>query len=300
MSRWPADNQSALISFYGNPGSSGPNGVAAQLVKVHAPFQMYYDGKPINTVSFHRKAAPALMAALNDIWDACGQDQSKLDKLGVSSTGGTYNPRKVRGSATKWSNHAFGAAIDLDPDHNGFNTGRGKMPQFVIDAFDKQGFRWGGRYKSRTDPMHFEACDPGDDAAPVGLMDLPQADGHDTESPAEVPTPDVNPPPAPAKVITARTAAATGAGVLGIGQTVSAIVGPPNEIADKVTSIVDKSGNVIDTTKQIVAVPKPGFWNGVLHVITSPEFVVGIVVLIVVMWALVWFWQHNHKPPESS
>lgn len=29
---------------------------------------------------------------------------------------------------------------------------------YVIDAFDKQNFRWGGRYKSgRTDPMHFEA-----------------------------------------------------------------------------------------------------------------------------------------------
>jgi hypothetical protein len=293
MMKWPPDNQAALIAFYGNPGSSGANGVAAQLVSVHPPFQMYYDGKPIKGVSFHRKAAPALMAALNDIWDACGHDQSKLDKLGVSSTGGTYNPRKVRGSATKWSNHAFGAAIDLDPDHNGFNTGHGKMPQFVIDAFDRQGFRWGGRYKSRTDPMHFEACDPGDDA-PVRLVDLPQADGHDN-------IPDMAPTEAsPAKVITARTAAATGAGVLGAGQIVSAVVGPPNEVADKITSVVNQSGQVIDTTKQIIAIPKPGFWNGVLHIITSPEFVVGIVVLIVTAWTLVWFWQRNHKPPEST
>src|SRR4051812_25566433 len=98
MSRWPRDNQAELIAFYGNPASRGADGVAAQLVTVHPPFQMYYDGHPLKGITFHRKAAPALMAALNEIWDACGQNQRKLDSLGVSSIGGTYNPRKVRGS----------------------------------------------------------------------------------------------------------------------------------------------------------------------------------------------------------
>jgi hypothetical protein len=34
---------------------------------------------------------------------------------------------------------------------------KGTMPDFAVEAFDKQGFRWGGRYKSRKDWMHFEA-----------------------------------------------------------------------------------------------------------------------------------------------
>lgn len=175
MGKWPADNQRDLIAFYGNPGTGA---VASQLVRVKPPFQMYYEGKPIASISFHRKAAGALLAALNEIWRVSGQNQALLNKLGVSSFSGTYNPRKVRGSRTKWSNHAFGAAIDIDAEHNGFGTGHGRMPQFVIDAFKRQGARWGGDYHGRTDPMHFEFCcdgpahagmaDLGDDAAPQG------------------------------------------------------------------------------------------------------------------------------------
>ncbi len=34
---------------------------------------------------------------------------------------------------------------------------KGTLSTLVIDAFKKQGFRWGGDYKGRKDPMHFEA-----------------------------------------------------------------------------------------------------------------------------------------------
>lgn len=172
MTRWPADNQADLLRFYGTPGPD----VERQLVPVVPPFQMYYDGQPIKSIRFHRKAAPALAAALNEIWDHYGHDQKKIDALGISKYAGAYNPRKVRGSATKWSNHAYGAAIDLNAEENGFGKGHGSIPQPVIDAFKRQGARWGGDYKGRTDPMHFEFCDATGYPGPVALMDAPQVD----------------------------------------------------------------------------------------------------------------------------
>jgi hypothetical protein len=121
------------------------------------PFKMYYEGKPIHAIKFHKKAAAALSAALNDIWTAYGHDQTAIDHDRVSHYDGAYNPRKIAGSE-RWSNHAFACAIDFDANHNGFNTGHGTMPKKVIDAFLKQGARWGGNYHHRTDPMHFEFC----------------------------------------------------------------------------------------------------------------------------------------------
>ncbi|WP_409188463.1 M15 family metallopeptidase [Bradyrhizobium sp. RDM4] len=169
--QWPRDNEAALIAFYGNPGPE----VERQLVKIVPPFQMYYSKKPLKYLLFHKKAASALAAALEDIWQASGKSQAKLDHDGVSSTAGTYCCRKIAGS-TRWSNHAFGGAIDLDAEHNGFFAGKGTIPQYAIDAFDKVGFRWGGRYSGRTDPMHFEACDDGR-PHPATFVDLPLPEG---------------------------------------------------------------------------------------------------------------------------
>ena len=110
------------------------------------------------------------------------------------------------------------------------------------------------------------------------------ADAADTES-------------APTKIVTARAAAATGASILAGGQVVATAIGGAGDVAERATEVIDKSGQIISATKQVVSIPKPGFWYGVLHVVTSPEFVVSMVVLCAVSWALVWFWQRNHKPP---
>lgn len=157
MTAWPKDTQAARNSFYGDPGKGQ---IAGQMVPVVPPFAMYYEGKKIKAIQFHRKAAPALLAALNEIWDFCQHDQKKIDAAGVSKYAGAYNHRLVRGSKTKWSNHAYAAAIDLNAEENGLYA-EGNIPQFVIDAFCRQGWMWGGWYNGRKDPMHFEAVDNG-------------------------------------------------------------------------------------------------------------------------------------------
>lgn len=44
---------------------------------------MYYEGKRVRAIQFHKKAAPALLAALNEIWDYCQHDQAKIDAAGL-------------------------------------------------------------------------------------------------------------------------------------------------------------------------------------------------------------------------
>lgn len=198
MPRWPHDDPASLAAFYGDPDRGEPG---ARLVPVTPPFTMYYAGKPVPHIKFHAKAAPALQAALNEIWDKCQRSQAKVDGLRLSVFSGAYNPRYVRGyepgnpqgRTPRWSNHAYGAAIDFDADHNGFNTGHGTMPQIAVDAFKRQGALWGGDYHGRTDPMHFEFCSR--DAAPVAFADVPQADGDgdaggedDPQAPGATPT----------------------------------------------------------------------------------------------------------------
>jgi len=182
MPRWPHDDPASLAAFYGDPEKGEPG---RQLVPVVPPFTMYYAGKPIAKIMFHRKAAGALAAALNDIWEKCQRSQARIDALRISAFSGGYNPRYVRGyepgnpqgREPRWSNHAYGAAIDFDAEHNGLNTGHGTMPAIVIDAFKRQGALWGGDYRGRTDPMHFEFCSREPVSRPAALLDVPQVDG---------------------------------------------------------------------------------------------------------------------------
>ena len=69
-----------------------------------------------------------------------------------------YNYRTTRNSG-RLSDHAYGSAIDVNWDHN-FDTGDGSSAavrgnEAVIEAFAKQGFYWGGDWKSSKDDMHF-------------------------------------------------------------------------------------------------------------------------------------------------
>lgn len=304
MPRWPKDNQAARNAFYGDPAKGE---IAPQMVPVTPPFAMFYEGRKIKTIMFHRLAAASLLAALNEIWDFYGRDQARVDAAGLSKYNGAYNPRMVRGSATKWSNHAYAAAIDINADQNAMYAA-GNMPQAAIDAFCRQGAMWGGWYTGRKDAMHFEFVDNGGrqpksaapvftpvahlfeepDAAPSDQFDDEHADDHEDET-----------APAPRPMATSKigvTQIATGgiAGVIGAGQATSAIVGQVNDVASQVSTVTNQAGSVIEQTRTVIAVPKPGFWFGVLHVVTSPVFVACVCLAIVTACALTWLWRREH------
>ena len=151
--QWPHDDTESKNAFYGDFHSGGWQ--ALNLVHTFAPFNMYYDKQLLtHGILVHKKIVPALTAVFNEIWTKCNNDQDTVDKTGASDFGGCFNIRNIAGS-NNWSNHSWACALDLSPATNGFNMA-GTLSNIVIDAFKRQGARWGGDYHGRKDPMHFE------------------------------------------------------------------------------------------------------------------------------------------------
>jgi D-alanyl-D-alanine carboxypeptidase len=154
MTQWPHDDTASKNAFYGDFQSKGWQDL--QLIHMLAPFTMYYEKAPLlHGILVHRKIAPALQAAFQEIWDKCNQDQAQVDKSGASDWGGCFNVRRITGS-NNWSNHSWACAVDISPATNGFGAGHGTLGTSVVDVFKAQGALWGGDYHGRTDPMHFE------------------------------------------------------------------------------------------------------------------------------------------------
>lgn len=157
---FPRDDMASKLAFYGDP--RGPNAevskkwYAANIIRVKPPFKMYYAGKIVSSIAFHKKAAKELAAALEKIWSECERNQQAIDHHGMSEFGGSFNYRLIRNSHNL-SNHAFGIAIDINTTGNELGKTKGDMPAFAVKAFKDQGFKWGGDYKGRKDWMHMEA-----------------------------------------------------------------------------------------------------------------------------------------------
>jgi hypothetical protein len=114
------------------------------------------------TVRFHKRgAAPALervAARLDPILRA----DPTLARF-FRELGGTFNPRNIAGT-DRMSAHSWGIAIDIDtsladywrnaPDVKKV-VWRNRIPQTIVDAFEAEGFVWGGRW-FHYDTMHFE------------------------------------------------------------------------------------------------------------------------------------------------
>lgn len=159
MNLWPHDTTAAKNVFYGDFHS--PGWQEKNLVHYIPPFMMYYDKHPLpHGILVHRLIVPSLTIIFQEIWDKCHHDQATVDKTGASDFGGCFNIRNIAGS-NSYSNHSWACALDLSPGSNGFRYNASTtIANTVIDAFKRQGFRWGGDYHGRKDPMHFEAVQP--------------------------------------------------------------------------------------------------------------------------------------------
>jgi hypothetical protein len=99
-------------------------------------------GKQIHVVSHI-----CMVPALHDVFAKCGGL--------IKDYGGCYNYRPVRGGSSL-SLHSWGIAIDLNVEDNPLGSTHPKQPQILIDTFKAHGFFWGGDYRHRRDPMHFQ------------------------------------------------------------------------------------------------------------------------------------------------
>jgi hypothetical protein len=110
-----------------------------------------------HAVRVHAKAQAAFARVSARIATLVAADRSLAPF--VARLGGTFNPRNIAGT-DRPSAHSYGIAIDLDERHSDYwrwqKTGwRNRMPQAIVDAFEAEGFIWGGRWY-HFDTMHFE------------------------------------------------------------------------------------------------------------------------------------------------
>lgn len=145
-----------IIKKYGKPGD------VTKLTSITLPYPMRiaWDLKTtVNKIQCHNLIAKQLFNVFKDLLAHYGL--AKIQELGIDLFGGCVNIRLQRGSKTKWSRHAWGIAIDLDPARNTLKetdkTARFAKPEYeaMIKIFYKHGFVGLGPEKN-YDWMHFE------------------------------------------------------------------------------------------------------------------------------------------------
>lgn len=118
-------------------------------------------------LSVRREIGPLVARLVTDLEAARGRP------FKPNQSGG-FACRSIAGTKTA-SNHSWGLAIDLDAPSNpqasarvhqqphplrktypGGRVLRSDMPLDAERIADRYGFRWGGTYKTKPDPMHFE------------------------------------------------------------------------------------------------------------------------------------------------
>lgn len=175
MPIWP--NQSNMNGFYGNPdknrdGQPDRDWVAANIIQIVPPYPLFYPlEKVVNnrktlvkrerqfkTLSFHKKAADSLMYCLKQILE--NFTPQEIQKYELDICGGTFVFRLMR-NGRSLSIHSWGSAIDLSHLINWYgrkyDPNVGMMPMKAVDIFKKEGWTWGGRWRT-GDAMHFQAA----------------------------------------------------------------------------------------------------------------------------------------------
>ncbi|MEM9556049.1 MAG: M15 family metallopeptidase [Acidobacteriota bacterium] len=164
---WPKDTREALDTFYGRH-SLGFDGTPTarwrrdNLVTFKAPYRLTLSwdlSAHATRVTCHRRVAESLERILAGILEHYGSLEA-VQQNRMHLYGGCYNYRPVR-NGNRLSTHAWGAAIDLDPERNPlgvpYDESAGMMPRAVVDLFEAEGWTWGGTWPRRPDCMHFQA-----------------------------------------------------------------------------------------------------------------------------------------------
>ncbi len=143
-----------------------------------------FDGSPhTGELIIHAEQAEAIVSVFAALHQArfpleemrvITQEDLDADPTGDSNNTGTFACRAVTGGA-RFSEHAFGLAIDINPFHNPYVRGPVVLPELasayldrdqdlvgmigpdsiVVQAFADIGWEWGGDWNSLKDYQHF-------------------------------------------------------------------------------------------------------------------------------------------------
>jgi hypothetical protein len=164
---FPSDTQEGLESFYcrhqlKTNGLPTARWESNHLTTISTPYPLTLSwdlAVQIKRITCHKLVAPSLSRILSEILAHYGSVNA-IKTARMHLFGGCYNYRRISGGG-RLSTHAWGAGIDIDPDRNPLGVphseSTGMMPLSVVEIFERHGWKWGGRFVSRPDCMHFQA-----------------------------------------------------------------------------------------------------------------------------------------------
>lgn len=121
--RWPDRRDLAEMNkVFGKPGST--QATAGRCI-LPIPFLLAWDkDQKISSFACNSVAAPVFEAIFREAVKHYGE--AAYRRLGLDLFGGCYANRPMRGSSTTTSTHAWGVAVDLDPERNQLRWSRSK------------------------------------------------------------------------------------------------------------------------------------------------------------------------------
>ncbi len=152
---WPVEQEEALMDVYGEPGEN------QTMIELPYPHRLAWDQRQIVTrTQCHERVADSVVRVLENVHEHYGMD--RIRELRLDLYGGCFNKRRKRGGSA-WSTHAWGIALDYDPEHNRLQWGRDRAafarPEY--DAWwafwEEEGWISLGRAKN-FDWMHVQAA----------------------------------------------------------------------------------------------------------------------------------------------
>ena len=123
---------------------------AKNVVLFNLPYPLLYEGTPVTRARCHRLVVENFEKAFEDIKAAGLENQ-------VKNYSGIYARRSIRGAGSHPSTHSWGIAIDLEAEKYPLGSSS-RFPDEVVRIFQEVGFFYGGDFRSRKDPMHFQLC----------------------------------------------------------------------------------------------------------------------------------------------
>lgn len=133
-----------------------PNFESHNIVLFTLPYPLKYEGQIVTKARAHRLAVDNFVQGFRNV-QAAGFADKFVEFNGI------YARRSIRGQASHPSAHSWGIAIDMEA----FDTKVGdaathplgsqrRLPEPIVAAMQAAGFFYGGDFKSRKDPMHFQ------------------------------------------------------------------------------------------------------------------------------------------------
>jgi hypothetical protein len=153
--QWPLQHSQEFQEYFGERGT--------RLKTIDLPYEMRLSWRlttRVRRTTCHEKIAESLVRVLQKVKDIYGHNE--ISRLRLNNFGGCFNDRKIR-NGTLWSMHAWGLALDFDPNRNKLNWGRDRAAFSHPDyekwwsCWEEEGWISLGR-KRNFDWMHIQAA----------------------------------------------------------------------------------------------------------------------------------------------